>query len=118
MTKSEELVAKAKALLFPPEGVEYELAFHKGMREIPYGSEPHDFCNAVSHGLRVVVMGESGEVHQRRQFKPFDPNFPGIHRRMLTAVLNGVYVHFIGDLVIIADRQLRVGEILPGARKK
>lgn len=92
------------------------MGYYKGTKEIRLGEEPHDFCNAVSPGLKVVVQGEDGRVSQKRQNKPL--LHAGHHRSMLVASLNGVYVHILGELVIITDHKLMIGDIVKGARRQ
>ena len=103
MTKSE---------LLPEKGAIFELEYNREGRPVIYDKEPHDFVTAVSPGLKVLVYGEDSVVLSRRQMKPMLPAFfngeDGAYRRMLVVQLGDVYVHILGDKVVIARESLPV----------
>lgn len=96
------------------ENVEFDLSFFDGEEEIKYGERPHTSISAVSPGLKVTVVGRDTEAMQRRQMKP--AHSEGIYRNMLWVKVDDVFVHVLGDHVVIAREKLRIGQIAPGLK--
>lgn len=107
MTKSDWL---------PEKGAIFELEYNREGRPVIYGKEPHDFVTAVSPGLKVLVYGEDSVVLTRRQAKPMLPAFfngeDGAYRRMLVVNLGDVWIHVLGDKVVVARESLMVGRLV------
>ncbi len=106
------MVAGAKQLLLPVDGVEFEVAYFDGEEEIRYGDRPHTSVSAVSPGLKVTVAGPDSWVAQQRQQRPYLR--PGHSRTMLVIRHGQTWIHVLGDHVLVTDRRLRVGEVTPG----
>lgn len=116
---NELAVQQAKALrdrLLPEKGAEFEIQYYAGEVPVKYGEEPHTWANAISDGLRVIVWGDDAYVAHRRQRKPMIPELffgeDGAYRRMLIINLGDVWIHILGDLIIIDKKRLNVAQLV------
>jgi len=119
MTRSEAVargvVQGLRQRLLPPNGAEFELHYFDGDEELKSSeilNRPHTSVSAVSEGLKVTVIGDRTKVIQRRQIKPAYRE--GIYRTMLVVEIDDVFIHIIGDHIIVAREKLNVGQITPG----
>jgi len=102
-------------LVLPPRGAEFEIAYLDGSEEIPgeqVFTRPHSSVSAVSAGLKVTVIGGGTRVVQNRQRKPWVSD--EIYRTMLVIEVDGVFVHILGDHVVVARERFNVGQLAPG----
>jgi len=102
----------AKEALLPQRGAEFRVHYFRGMHEVEASSEVHDLVKAFSAGLTVTVHGEDTKVHQRRQLKPALKG--GIYRTMLVVEFKGVFIHVLGDQIVVANQKFKIGQLAPG----
>jgi len=117
------LVAAAKQLFLPDAGADFTIEYYRGDDRVePSPEGGHDHIVATSVGQRVVVMGEDTRVTNKRQQKPLcqiptainGVQERGFYRSMLVIRHGDTWIHFLGDLVVVDSRKLRVGEVAPG----
>lgn len=110
-----DILGVVREKLLPERGAEFDLTYYAGEEEIPKArvlEDEHTHVSAVSPGLRVIAYSERAKIVQRRQVKPW-ANGGVMERKMLVVELDGTFVHILGSLVVIADRRMNVGEIVP-----
>lgn len=114
MTKSE--LEKARQRLLPEKGAEFAIGYYGPDGQVKYGEEPHVWANAVSEGLRVMVLGEDAYVAMRKQAKPLLPGFflgaGASYRRMVVVKLGEVWIHVLGGLVVVGRQSLKVAQLV------
>ena len=104
-----------RELVLPPRGAEFDITYFDGSEEIPgelVFTRRHSSVSAVSTGLKVTVLGEGTSVVQRRQRKPMVSE--EVYRTMLVVEVDGVFVHILGDHVVVARERFNVGQLAPG----
>jgi hypothetical protein len=106
-----ETLNTAKEFFLPERGAEFVVTYYRGDQEVSYAEKGHTWANAVSPGLKMIVMGEDARISQKRQKQPS----LGLERTMLCANLGDVWIHVLGDLIVVAREKLNVGQIVKGA---
>jgi hypothetical protein len=107
-----DLMEKAREELLPEMGAEFELTYFDGEEEVPKDqvlTREHTHVTAVSSGIRATVIGNGTYVCQRRQKKPLIQE--GTTATMLVIEMDGVWVHLLGDHLVVARERLNIGQL-------
>lgn len=107
---SAQMSAQMKERLLPHKGAEFEVCYFADGEEVTPFKEPHDTVSAVSTGLKVTVLGRDTYVAQNRQDKPFLHD--GHHRTMLVVRIDGVWLHLLGEHLVVSRHRYNVGQVV------